>query len=144
MLEYVKHKDKTLSMIIRNSYSKDGIEFFSPKDYPQQVGYMKRPKGYVIKPHIHYQIPRTISTLQEVLFIKKGKVRVDFYDDNKNYLVSKILSKGDIIFLIECGHGFFMMEESEIIEVKQGPYLEEKDKEKFDPINDEKIIMKRE
>ena len=144
MLEYVKHKDKTLSMIIRNSYSKDGIEFFSPKDYPQQVGYMKRPKGYVIKPHIHYQIPRTISTLQEVLFIKKGKVRVDFYDDNKKYLVSKILSKGDINLLIECGHGFFMMEESEIIEVKQGPYLEEKDKEKFDPINDEKIIMKRE
>ena len=36
-----------------------------------------------------------------------------------------------------------MLEESEIIEVKQGPYMEEKDKEKFDSISDDKIIMKR-
>jgi hypothetical protein len=57
MIEYIKHKNQELSMIIRTSFSKDGIEFFTPKDYPQQVGYMKRIKGYIIKPHIHYQIP---------------------------------------------------------------------------------------
>ena len=144
MIEEIQYNNKILALIIHNSFKKDGIEFFTPNDFGLQVGYMKRPKEYFIKPHIHYQIPRTVSTLQEVLFIKTGKIRVDFYDDNKKYLVSEILSKGDIILLIECGHGFFMMEESEIIEVKQGPYLEEKDKEKFDPINDEKIIMKRE
>ena len=142
-IEYVNNNNNVLAIIIRESFSKEGIEFFTPDDYSQQVGYMKRPKGYHIKPHIHYQIPRTVSTLQEVLLIKKGKVRVDFYDAQKKYLISEILLKGDLIILVSCGHGFSMLEESEIIEVKQGPYMEEKDKEKFDSISDDKIIMKR-
>ena len=143
MIEYVKNNNVVLAIIIRESFSKNGIEFFTPDDYSQQVGYMKRPKGYIIKPHIHYSIPRTISTLQEVLFIKKGKIRVDFYDDNKKYIVSVILLKGDFIILISSGHGFVMLDESEIIEVKQGPYLEKRDKEKFNPISNDKIIMKK-
>ena len=105
---------------------------------------MNRPKEYSIKPHVHYQIPRTVNTLQEVLFIKTGKIRVDFYDDNKRYLYSKILSRGDFIILISAGHGFFMLEESEIIEVKQGPYLEDKDKEKFNPISNDEIVFMKE
>ena len=144
MVEQIKYNKEILALIIRNSFSKDGIEFFTSNDNALQVGYMNRPKKYSIKPHVHYQIPRTVNTLQEVLFIKTGKIRVDFYDDNKNYLFSKILSKGDFIILISSGHGFFMLEESEIIEVKQGPYMEDKDKEKFDSISDDKIIVKRE
>tara|TARA_B100000315_G_scaffold249904_1_gene281848 strand:+ start:162 stop:596 length:435 start_codon:yes stop_codon:yes gene_type:complete len=143
LIEYVKNNNVVLAIIIRESFSKNGIEFFTPDDYSQQVGYMKRPKGYIIKPHIHYSIPRTISTLQEVLFIKKGKVRVDFYDDYKNYIVSELLFNGDFIILISSGHGFVMLDESEIIEVKQGPYLEKRDKEKFNPISNDKIIMKK-
>ena len=144
MIEQVKHNNKILALIIRNSFSKEGIEFFTPNDYALQVGYMNRPKEYSIKPHVHYQIPRTVNTLQEVLFIKKGEIRVDFYEDNKNYLFSNNLSKGDFIILVSAGHGFFMLEESEIIEVKQGPYMEDKDKEKFDPVSDDKIVFIRE
>ena len=144
MVEQIKHNKKILALIIRNSFTKNGIEFFTPNDNALQVGYMNRPKEYSIKPHVHYQIPRTVNTLQEVLFIKTGKIRVDFYDDNKKYLFSKILSRGDFIILISSGHGFFMLEKSEIIEVKQGPYMEEKDKEKFDPISDDKIVIIRE
>ena len=144
MVEQITHNNKILAIIIRNSFSKEGIEFFTPNDYALQVGYMNRPKEYSIKPHVHYQIPRTINTLQEVLFIKKGEIRVDFYEDNKNYLFSNNLSKGDFIILVSSGHGFFMLEESEIIEVKQGPYMEDKDNEKFDPVSDDKIVFKRE
>ena len=144
MVEQIKHNNKILALIIRNSFTKDGIEFFTPNDNALQVGYMNRPKEYTIKPHIHYQIPRTVNTLQEVLFIKMGRLRVDFYDDDKKYLFSKILSKGDFIILISAGHGFLMLEETEIIEVKQGPYMEEKDKEKFDAISDDKIVFIRE
>ena len=142
MIEYIKHQGKTLSIIIRDSFSKDGIEFFTPDHYPQQLGYMKRPKDYNIKPHIHNDVPRKVNLLQEVLFIKTGKVRVDFYDNDKRYLESRILFKGDFILLAAFGHGFVMLEESEIIEVKQGPYLEEKDKEKFEPISSDKVIFK--
>tara|TARA_B100001123_G_C15252445_1_gene1003314 strand:- start:60 stop:494 length:435 start_codon:yes stop_codon:yes gene_type:complete len=144
MVEQVKHKNEILALIIRNSFKKEGIKFFTPNDYSLQVGYMNRPKEYSIKPHIHYLIPRTVNALQEVLFIKKGKLRVDFYDNKKNYLFSEILFTGDFIVLISAGHGFFMLEDSEIIEVKQGPYMEDKDKEKFDPVGLEEIIFDRE
>ena len=142
-IEYIRNKKNVLAIIIRESFSKDGIQFFTPHDYSQQVGYMKRPNGYHIKPHIHNQVPRTVSNTQEVLMIKKGKVRVDFYDDKQKYLISKILVKGDLIILVSGGHGFFIEEESEIIEVKQGPYMEEKDKEKFDSIPGEMVILKK-
>ena len=144
MVEQVKHKNEILALIIRNSFKKEGIEFFTPNDYSLQVGYMNRPKEYSIKPHIHYLIPRTVNALQEVLFIKKGKLRVDFYDNKKNYLFSEILFTGDFIVLISAGHGFFMLEDSEIIEVKQGPYMEDKDKEKFEPVGLEELIFNRE
>ena len=84
---------------------------------------MKRPKDYVIPPHVHNPVTREVQFTQEVLFIKSGRVRGDFYDDNRNYLESRILNQGDVILLAHGGHGFEMLEESEIIEVKQGPYV---------------------
>ena len=90
-VKYIRNKNDVLAIIIRESFSKEGIEFFTPDDYSQQVGYMKRPKGYHIKPHIHHQVSRTVSNTQEVLIIKKGKVRVDFFDSQKEYLMSEFL-----------------------------------------------------
>ena len=142
LIEQIVYKNKILAIIIRYSFSKDGIEFFTPNFFSQQVGYMKRPKGYEIKPHIHNQVQRTINNTQEVLIIKKGKVRVDFYDIEKVYISSKILSKGDLLILVSGGHGFFMEEESEIFEVKQGPYFEDSDKEKFYAINNDMVVLK--
>jgi len=143
MIEYIKCNEITLAIIIRNSFSANDIKFFTPQDFSQQLGYMKRKKGYIIEPHVHNKIPREITLTQEVLILKRGKVRVDFYNDDKRYSESSILYSGDIILLANGGHGFTMLEESEIIEVKQGPYLEEKDKEKFQSISDDKIIIKK-
>ena len=143
MIEYIKCNEITLAIIIRNSFSANDINFFTPQDFSQQLGYMKRKKGYIIEPHVHNKIPREITLTQEVLILKRGKVRVDFYNDDKRYSESSILYSGDIILLANGGHGFTMLEESEIIEVKQGPYLEDKDKEKFQSINDNKIIIKK-
>ena len=93
---------------------------------------MKRPKGYNISPHLHLNTNKNIQNTQEVLLIRSGKVRVDFYEPDKKYFLSKILTKGDVILLAFGGHGFKILEESEIIEVKQGPYEEAKDKERFE------------
>jgi len=102
---------------------------------------MKRPAGYIIKPHVHNIVERKVEYTQEVLFIKKGKVRVDFYDDERNYLKSIILEEGDVILLAHGGHGFEMLEETEIIEVKQGPYAGEMDKVRFEPIDRSQVII---
>ena len=130
-LEEIKDNDKTLAIILRASFKKEGIEFFTPKYFSQQLGYMQREKGYKIKPHIHNPVERSVSYTKEVLFIKSGVVKVDFYNDNKEFLGSRIISKGDVILLAYGGHGFTMIEKSEIIEVKQGPYAGDSDKTLF-------------
>ena len=142
MIENIKHNEKLLSVIIRANYKSSGIKFFTPDDFSQQLAYMNRPKNYIIPPHVHNPIQRDVHFTQEVLVIKKGKVRVDFYDENKNYLKSKILNQGDVILLAYGGHGFEMLEDSEIIEVKQGPYAGEMDKVRFEPISNEEVVLK--
>lgn len=142
MIKEIVLGDKVLAVIIPTAYEADGIQFFTPGHFSQQLGYMKRPEGYTIPPHRHNLIPREVVLTQEVLFIKSGKVRVDFYDDDQTYLQSAVLNKGDVILLSAGGHGFEMMEESEIIEVKQGPYCGEEDKVRFEPISPTQVLIK--
>lgn len=120
-----------LALILRSSFQREGIEFFTPGSYSQQLGYMKRLRGYQIQPHLHHPITREVQYTNEVLFIKSGRVKVNFYSTCKIFIGHRILNAGDIILLIEGGHGFEMLEDSEIIEIKQGPYANEMDKEKF-------------
>jgi mannose-6-phosphate isomerase-like protein (cupin superfamily) len=142
MLENINHDGRLLAIIIYSNYEAEGIKFFTSDDFTQQLAYMNRPQGYVIKPHIHNSVKREVQFTKEVLFIKSGKVRVDFYDDQKNYLVSRIINKGDVILLAFGGHGFEMIEDSEIIEVKQGPYAGEADKIRFNPVPSDLIKLK--
>jgi hypothetical protein len=141
MIETIKIGDKILSVIIRAKYKSDGIEFFTPGDFSQQLGYMNRSKGYSIPPHRHNLIERKVTLTQEVLYIKSGKVRVDFYDDAQHYLESRIVETGDVILLASGGHGFEMLEDSEMIEVKQGPYCGEEDKVRFEAADKGKITI---
>lgn len=142
MIHEIKHDNKILAIIIKNNYTSEGIEFFTPDDFSQQLGYMNREKGYSIKPHVHNIVHRDVTLTQEVLIIKKGKIRVDYYDNDKNYLESTILNKGDIVLLSDGGHGFEMIEDSEIVEIKQGPYAGENDKVRFDSVSPDQIVIK--
>ncbi|MGYP000855283752 len=139
MIEKIAYHNLQLGIIIRNNFTKDGIEFFTNDNDSQQLGYMNRPKDYEILPHRHNIVQREVHLTQEVLFIKSGKVRVDFYDNEQIYLESRILNKGDVILLADGGHGFVMLEQSEIIEVKQGPYCGERDKVRFDSIDNNQV-----
>lgn len=130
-VETVIHGDRVLAIILRRTHDGEGIQFFTPPEYSQQLGYMKRPAGYRIQPHVHLQVERKSVLTQEVLFVKRGRVRVNFYGDADQKVTDREIETGDVILLSEGGHGFEMIEESELIEVKQGPYLE--DKRRFDP-----------
>lgn len=139
MIEHIKHEERLLAIIIRSHFRADGIAFFTPGEFSQQLGYMNRAKGYVIPPHVHNPIVREVIHTNEVLLIKSGRVRVDFYNEEKVYLESRILSSGDVILLAFGGHGFEMLETSEIIEVKQGPYSGDLDKTRFEAHLPEKL-----
>lgn len=139
MLKEIKNNGNLLGIIISCHYEKDGISFFTPDDLSQQLAYMKHPKGKLIEPHVHNIVKREVHYTQEVLFIKKGKLRVDFYNDEQGYLESHILSTGDVILLASGGHGFEVLEDVEMFEVKQGPYAGEGDKTRFTSISNDKL-----
>ena len=139
MIETVNNGDAMLAIIIRREYRADGIQFFTPSSFSQQLAYMNRPQGYVIAPHVHNAVKREVEYTKEVLFIKSGRVRVDFYDDKQTYLRSTTLHAGDVILLAYGGHGFEMLEATEMIEVKQGPYAGDADKTRFAPISSDKV-----
>jgi len=120
-----------LAIIVRSSFSQPGINFFTPNDYSQQLAYMSHPTGKEIQPHVHKKVQREVHYTQETLFIRKGKLQVDFYSDDQQYLESRVLEAGDVILLIKGGHGFKVLEDLEMFEVKQGPYAGDKDKIKF-------------
>lgn len=138
-VEEVKKKNKLLAMIIRDTYECEGVDFITPNAYSQQVAYMHHPAGKTIDAHVHNLVHRNVVMTQEVLFIKKGVLRVDFYDEYEDYLESRDLHAGDVILLVSGGHGFQALEEVEMIEVKQGPYAGEDDKERFEGVKMEQI-----
>ena len=143
MIEKILHKNKLFALIIRKKYrKKDGINFFTSKETTQQLGYMKHKKNHIIKPHKHNKRLTKILSTTEVILLLKGTLRVDFYDNKKKYLFSKIINEKDIIMLVHGGHGFKVLKNVEMIEVKQGPYKLSADKIKFDEVDEKKIKIK--
>lgn len=134
MVERVYSKEEMAAIIIRNTFDKEGIEFVTPEDFSQQLAYMHHPKGHQIIPHFHNEVKRTVHYTQETLVIKKGKIRVDFYDNDCRYQKSVELGEGDIILLVGGGHGIEILEETIMVEIKQGPYAGETDKTRFEPV----------
>jgi len=142
MLEKILYKSELLGLIVRHDYDEAGVSFFTDNDFSQQLAYMQHPKGKVIDAHVHNLMPRTVHLTQEVLFIKKGKLRVDFYNSEKEYIESRVLCAGDVILLANGGHGFEVLEEIEMIEVKQGPYAGDQDKTRFASVESEKLKVR--
>ena len=122
-----------LGLIVRSWFSVSGIDFLTPDTFGQQVAYMNRPKGEIIQAHIHEPISRTLTGTQEVLYIRKGRIRVDFYESDRTYVSSMILEAGDLMLLNTGGHGFEVLEDIDMIEIKQGPFAEGRDKTRFVP-----------
>ncbi len=133
MIENIKDKGLTIAIIVKSNFHNEGINFFTPNDLSQQLAYMSHPAGKNIQPHIHKKVKRDVHLTQETLFIRKGKLKVDFYSEDKEYLESRTLESGDVILLIQGGHGFEVLEDLVMFEVKQGPYAGDKDKIKFTP-----------
>ena len=137
----VKEGDELLAIILRSSYREKGIHFLTSNDLSQQLAFMRHPVGKEILPHVHNPVERRVALTQESLFIRNGRMRVDFYDDTQKYLRSYELGAGDVILLIKGGHGFVMLEDTEFIEVKQGPYAGDQDKTRFHAVNQGEIVV---
>lgn len=132
MIEEIHNDGELLAIIIRRDFNNPGISFVTPNELTQQLAFMQHPAGKRIKPHYHNPVRREVVYTHEVLFIRRGKLRVDLYTREREYLHSRILEAGDVILLAGGGHGFEALEELDMIEVKQGPYVGESDKTRFE------------
>ena len=143
MIERIYHQKKLYALIVRSKYKKKkGISFFTDKNATQQFGYMKHKKNHIILPHRHNKRHSKIDITTEVIIILDGILRVDFYNNKEKYLFSKKLYSNDLIMLSNGGHGFKVLKDVKMIEVKQGPYSLSKDKVKFEKANETKIKIK--
>ena len=123
LLEYIKGKDgELLALIIRRGFSDEGVNFVTSPENFLQVGILNHQQGSKIKPHQHKEKPKTINYTQEVLHLEYGKVEAVFYQNNQA-IKKCLLFEGDTIILLGGGHGFNILEDTKMIEIKQGPYL---------------------
>ena len=144
MIKEIVHKNKLYALIIKETYqNKKGISFFTKNSANQQIGFMNHPKNYIIEPHKHQKRQTKIFITSEVIILQKGKLRVDFYDNKKKYLFSITLTKNQIIMLVHGSHGFKILEPVKMLEIKQGPFIKNKDKIKFNKIDEKKIKIKK-
>ena len=141
-VETIRHSETTYAIIVRAEYDRCGVHFFSPSEFSQQLGYMRHPTGQVIEPHVHNAVTREVLITKEVLFIRKGRLRVDFYTEQSQYLESRILRAGDVILLSQGGHGFQVLEEVEMFEVKQGPYTGDQDKTRITGVDETRVVIR--
>ena len=143
MIEKIYNQKKLYALIVRRDYQKKtGVNFFTNKESTQQFGYMNHKKNHIIVPHRHNKRQSKVLLTTEVIILLKGILRVDFYNDKEKYLFSKKLYANDLIMLSNGGHGFKVLKDVEMFEVKQGPYNQSKDKKKFNEINEKKIKIK--
>jgi len=143
MIQKIFDKKKLIALIVKaGQVKKKGPNFVTPNNFTQQLGVLNYPKNHFIKPHTHKKYLRKVYHTSEVLIIQKGILRTDFYNSKKKYIFSKILEKGDIIFLHESHHGFKIIKDCSIIEIKQGPYIKLIDKVLFEKVDEKKIKIK--
>jgi hypothetical protein len=117
-----------LAIIIRADSKFEGISFLTPDNFGLQIGTMLRPKNDLVPAHIHPQQTRVVKGTQEVLILRSGKMFIELFDEDKNLVESLTITSGDIILLAYGGHQITMIEEVDLVEVKQGPYIKDLDK----------------
>ncbi len=132
MIKEVCFQGERLALIVFSSFRPDGVQFLTPGEASLQLAYMSCSAGGSIAPHVHNEVKREVTLTQEVFVVKKGSVRVSFYNDAQEFLESQLLSTGDLLLQVSGGHSFEVLEDLEMIEVKQGPYLGKEDKTYFE------------
>jgi hypothetical protein len=131
LVEEIVWMGRPLSYIIRRELVPAETTFLTPPEFTHQVGFVVYPAGGEVQPHLHRSVERNIKGTSEVLLVKKGRCEVDIYNNVKETIARRELREGDILLLVDGGHGFRMLEDTVFVEIKQGPYTGLDEKERF-------------
>lgn len=125
--------DTLLAIVVRSDFHGGQYNFMTPDDFPMQLGVNFYAPGDRIQPHLHVQTSRDVTSQQELIVMKRGRAVLHLYTDQRELAADIELRAGDCVLLAHGGHGFDVLEETQLIEAKQGPYLGVGEKIKFDP-----------
>lgn len=124
MIKEIRKNNEILARHITGNEIKEGLSFFSNDNEYVQVGSWNYNKGKELLKHIHNEVIREVKRTQEVLYIIKGRIEAEIYDLEKGLIETIIVNEGDILILLESGHGYKILEEgTKVLEIKNGPYL---------------------
>lgn len=121
-VETIRDGTRVLAILVRAARNPAATEFVTPDTYKQQVGFIVYPKGGSVRPHFHRETARQIEGMSEVLLVKRGRCRATLYRETGDVVAERELGPGDLIVLVAGGHGFAMLEDTVLLEIKQGPY----------------------
>ena len=110
----------------------DGIgatEFFTQDDSILQVGQIALSSEKRILAHRHLPVPRSTVGTNEVLVILKGTLKMHLYGDGSDIEITKEVREGQAVLLVGGGHAFESATDCKILEIKNGPFLKNSDKE---------------
>jgi hypothetical protein len=130
-VEQITWNGKPLAYIIRAEMSPQKTTFLTPPEFKQQVGFVVYPAGGEIHPHVHRPLERHLVGTSEVLIVRRGRCEIDIYNNERELVATRQLHPGDIMLMVDGGHGFRMIEDTVFLEVKQGPYTGLEEKERF-------------
>jgi hypothetical protein len=129
--DVVEINGKVLAYIVRAGVAPPKTRFVTPDSANFQVGFIVYPAGGEIQRHLHNPLPREIVGTAEALLIRSGSCEVDIYNDDRTLVRSDVLRTGDLIVFLAGGHGFRLLEDCVMLEIKQGPYTGLDEKTRF-------------
>ena len=130
-IEIIQAGGHILCYLIHSAYRPQATTFITDADARQQVGFIVYPKGGVIARHLHRSLERHLIGMSEVLVVRSGRCEIDVYDDEHKLVATRELNAGEVAIMVAGGHGFRVLENTVMLEIKQGPYLGAQDKELF-------------
>ena len=130
-IERISYNESPLAYIIRAEMAPVKTTFLTPPEFIQQVGFIVCPAGGEIKRHNHLPLERHLIGTSEVLVVQRGRCEIDIFNDNRELVATRELRLGDVMLMVDGGHGFRMLEDTVFLEIKQGPYIGENEKQRF-------------
>jgi len=130
-VERIESRGSVLCLLVKSGFVADRTTFLTPPDYKQQVGFVVYPAGGEIPRHLHLPLERRLVGTSEVLLVKSGRCLLDIFDDERALVATRELGPGDLMLMVGGGHGFRMLEDTVLLEIKQGPYTGLDEKERF-------------
>jgi hypothetical protein len=132
-IEWIRDGEKAVALVLRAGHKPGETTFLTPPELTQQLGLIVYGAGSAIPAHFHRPAPRQLVGTSEVIVVRSGRCLVNFYSKERRLVATREMAPGDVVLIFDCGHGFRMLEDTVLLEIKQGPYAGVEERERFQP-----------